>query len=180
MKNIESIVTELCDELTWNLVRAFLSSLVQPPTKPSGAAPKPRLAQAQAQASAAPSPVPRKPSPMNLRPTARRSNARRAPAPRVASSEPTPIAPPAPPVVGPVFRVSLPSAFTRVLVEAIVDALQDGPLYSEDLRRELNLTRRELAKPLAEALKTRRIVKRGDRRETVYELGERASVRDPS
>lgn len=77
----------------------------------------------------------------------------------------------APPSGGAVLRASLPSAATLQLVEAIVGVLANGPLYSEDLRRELNLTRAELAKPLAEALASGRVIKAGERRKTIYQVG---------
>ncbi len=68
------------------------------------------------------------------------------------------------------LRASLPSAATLERLAAIVKVLANGPLYSEDLRRELNLTRVELAKPLVEGLRSGQIVQLGQRRKTIYQL----------
>jgi hypothetical protein len=76
----------------------------------------------------------------------------------------------APASAEPVLRASLASPSTQTLLAAIVKVLAKGPLYSEDLRREVNIDRRALAKPLALGLKTRQIAKSGDRRKTVYQL----------
>lgn len=70
----------------------------------------------------------------------------------------------------PVLLASLGSPQVQERLSAILAALADGPLYSEDLRRLVNLPRPELVKPLLLGLKTRKITKSGDRRKTVYQL----------
>jgi hypothetical protein len=69
-----------------------------------------------------------------------------------------------------VLRASLPSAATLELVASIVKVLTNGPLYSEDLRRELNLSRRDLAKALAEGIANGKVIKAGERRKTIYQV----------
>lgn len=72
--------------------------------------------------------------------------------------------------VGPVLRGSLASPETQGRLASILAVLANGPLYSEDLRRLVNLPRPALAKPLLLGLKTQQITKSGDRRKTIYQL----------
>jgi hypothetical protein len=56
------------------------------------------------------------------------------------------------------------------IVERIVAALANGPLLSEDLRDAVGVSRERLSRPLREALRRRRVVRRGERRLTTYAL----------
>jgi len=62
-----------------------------------------------------------------------------------------------------------PADITAVVdqIVALLTRRTEG-LRSEDIRAELNLAANEMPRPLAEGLKTKRIVKEGEKRATVY------------
>lgn len=62
-----------------------------------------------------------------------------------------------------------PADITNVVdqIVALLTRRNEG-LRSEDIRSELNLAANEMPRPLAEGLKTKRIVKEGEKRATVY------------
>ncbi len=159
MSNLQSTISALTNEFAQNVARAVMKSFSElDPFVGAGAVAAPK---------AAPAPAPK---------AAPKAAAKAAPAPKAApaaKAAPAPKAAPkaaSAPADGPVLQVSRASAETKALLAGIVRVLKKGPLFSEDLRRELNITRRDLAKPIAEGLKTRQIVKKGDRRKTTYEL----------
>lgn len=161
MNKLQSSIAELSTQFAQAVARAVMATLAS--SVPAVAAP----------AAPAPSPAATKPQAVAGRAAVRRGAASRKPGrPAKVASAPkgAPPSKAAAPATGAVLRASLPSPATLQLVNAIVEVLAQGPLYSEDLRRELNLTRVELAKPLAEALASGKVIKTGERRKTIYQV----------
>ena len=166
MNKLQSAIADLSNQFAQAIARAVMASLAHAmPTVEAPAAPAKREA----------APAPEKPRAVAGRqPVRRGASATRKPgrpakvaaAPKVAQSPKA-----ASPSGGAVLRASLPSAATLQLVEAIVGVLANGPLYSEDLRRELNLSRRDLAKGLAQGIASGKVMKTGERRKTIYQAG---------
>jgi hypothetical protein len=166
MDELESKITELSAVFAHAVARAVMESLAQAvpridwpaaPPRPTRSVPTPAPARPLAAHGARNAPVWSAPHVPTVGPRATAPT--RAPAPKAAPRAP-----------GPVLRASLPSAATLERLAAIVKVLANGPLYSEDLRRELNLTRRDLTRALVEGIASGKVVKTGERRKTIYQV----------
>jgi hypothetical protein len=163
MNKLQLAIADLSTQFAQAVARAVMASLAQAmPTVEAPAAKReaaPALEKPRAVAGRQPvrraAAATRKPG----RPAKVAAAPKLAPAPKAASASD-----------GAVLRSSIPSAATLQLVEAIVGVLANGPLYSEDLRRELNLSRRDLAKALAQGIASGKVIKTGERRKTIYQV----------
>lgn len=178
MSNLQTLLTALSNQFAQAVTQALMASLAQtvPVLDPPSHAP----ATSKAVKTAAPKVHPKKASPAKAQMkagTKKPSMLDRLPPPnpaRPSKVAPQPKAKPGSVAKGgaaePVLRASLGSPQAHERLASILKVLADGPLYSEDLRRLVNLPRPDMAKPLLLGLKSRQITKSGDRRKTVYQL----------
>jgi hypothetical protein len=166
MNKLQLAIADLSTQFAQAVDRAVMASFANAvPTVEAPAAPAKREA----------APAPEKPRAVAGRQAVRRGAAATRKPGRPAKAAAAPKVAPAPKAAsrsgGAVLRASLPAAATLQLVEAIVGVLTNGPLYSEDLRRELNVSRRDLAKALAQGIASGKVIKTGERRKTIYQVG---------
>lgn len=169
MSKLQATLAELSNQFAQAVTRALMASVAEGVAEFGPATPSTN--------SAKPAPSRSVPAPATKSKTATKKSAPKKSAPTVAVAPPAlaqgkrgPAPKAAPASREPAQRASLASPSTQTLVAAIVKVLATGPLYSEDLRRELDVDRRALAKALAQSLKSRQIAKSGERRKTVYQL----------
>jgi hypothetical protein len=170
MSNLQTTLTALSNQFAQAVTQALMASLAQ--TVPVLDSPALAPAASKAAKKASPNAHPKKASPAK----AQSSAGAKKPSmlDRLPTSKPVAPQPNAKPgrvaagaATEPVLRAS---AQTHEHLASILKVLADGPLYSEDVRRLVNLPRNAMTKPLLLGLKTRQITKSGDRRKTIYQL----------